>query len=656
MPNIPFEDLMLRAQQESYRMRHYYIGVEHLLVALLEIRGGITRTLLEDNGLSPDYVINAIRLKMSKGSKTNAWPSMPETPRARRVLDRVKQAMNTSGAVSLSASTVDDVQEVDERDVLISILQETKSLTVTVLEQLGLDVIKAIETARSMAHMSETVRTLARIEYADDYPDSLKPNQEHLSVLRRMFPGYGSIRIERRLMGGYTRALLVVVTPIKVGNIHDAPVVVKIDKIDNILDEAQRFEQHVKYTLPPMTARLMDRPTTPENSQYAGIKYTLIAAPDMPPRDLRSIIHEWSSEQLGLWLKDTLYPTFGRFWWDQTREYRFTAWREYDWLLPPILTLEFIPGSEVPDTAFTLRFPIKRGRLNNVDVGAVVIVENFTIRKIDAERKTLQLAIGLNTTSEMAYKVEIRGLDLTEDTFYRGEVLERIAGRVVRTRHEELTVSTRALQPDFDITQDYIPASSDLSRKVPNPLSNYENELERLVNGLISRIHGDLHLGNVMIGPHNSAFLIDFAKAREGHTLFDWASLEISILSDSVMLQAGESWEDARRVVDYLHLLNNGQTLPDDGSEISKALAAVVQVRELARDSLASPDRWVEYYVSLAFSGLRAITWEYMTAPARRLMFLVSGLAFHELRFRIDPSGGDDITRSPDETDLHSTM
>lgn len=626
-------------------MRHYYIGVEHLLVALLEIRGGIARTLLEEHGLSPEYVINAIRLKMSKGSRTNQWPGTPHTPRASRVIDKAKQFAH-----------LHEHDDIDERDLLLAVLHEHDSLIGMILEALGLNLKQLIEMAETLSNSTEEVRLYARIDYAKDFPESLKPNQDEINVLRRMFPGYARIRVERRLTGGYTRALLLVVTPIHVGDIQDAPVVVKIDHIDTILDEAQRYETHVKNTLPPLTARLVDRPTAPDNLPYAGLKYTLITAPDMPPRDLRSMSSEWDSQAIGRWLHENLYPSFGKYWWNQSRQYRFTAWREYDWLLPPILTVEKIPDNEVPSNAFSLRFPVKRARLTTVEVGAVVVIENFTVRKVDPERNTLQLAIGLNPASEMAYKVEMRGLDLGEDTYYRGEVVERIAGRVMKTRREQLTVAARALQPDFDLELEYIPVSVDRNKKIPNPLFHYENELERLVNGTISRIHGDLHLGNIMIGPQNSAFLIDFAKAREGHTLFDWASLEISILSDIVMAAAGEDWEAARKIAEYLTLLNGGKPLPDGDSTLVKALTAVVEIRQIVRECLAINDAWLEYFVALAFCGLRAITWDYMGIPARRLMFLVSGMAFHELRFRVETNTADDITRSPDETDLHNTL
>ena len=67
-------DVMIVARQEAHRMRHYYIGVEHLFIGLLEIKGGITTSLLADEGLLIEYVIDAIRRRTGKGSRDRLWP------------------------------------------------------------------------------------------------------------------------------------------------------------------------------------------------------------------------------------------------------------------------------------------------------------------------------------------------------------------------------------------------------------------------------------------------------------------------------------------------------------------------------------------------------------------------------------------------------
>jgi ATP-dependent Clp protease ATP-binding subunit ClpA len=61
MPDIALKDILINARQESFRMQHYYLGVEHLFIGLLEIQGGLTSSIIEAQGLTTEYVIDAIR-------------------------------------------------------------------------------------------------------------------------------------------------------------------------------------------------------------------------------------------------------------------------------------------------------------------------------------------------------------------------------------------------------------------------------------------------------------------------------------------------------------------------------------------------------------------------------------------------------------------
>lgn len=638
---IPLPDILNSARQESYRMRHYFLGVEHLLIALLEIKGGIAGHLLEEQGFTPEYVINAIRLKLGKGGKQRQWSNVPTTPRAELILNMAAKTGRDKGQ-----------DEVDERDLLIAILSERDSIAVRAIHALGLDIEVLAVSAHHHTSTKDSHWSYIRIEYSDDVPPALL-TKSHMLILRRMFNGYSRVRVERRLTGGYSKALLLVVTPIQADHRHDATVVVKIDRTAIILDEAQRYEQHVKNSLPAMTARLQDKPTVLETSDLAGLKYSLVADHDHATHDLRAMIHQWDAQELSRWLRESLYSTFAPLWWKQSRAYRFPAWREYDWILPPVLTLELVPERHIPQDAFIMRFPVKRQRLSQVEFGDIVVVENFVVRKLDYERNTIQLAVGMTTAAEMAYKIEVRGLDLSKDTFYRGEVIEKIAGRVWQTRNQQLVHEARALEPDFDLMQEFIPTGE---VKLPNPLLNYENHLDTMINGQLSKIHGDMHLGNIMVGPNNSAFLIDFAHARDGHTIFDWVSLEISILSDLVMPKAGQEWEDARQVIGYLELLNTGKLQMDEPSAIVQALQPIVALRQIVEQCLATPDNWSEYYTALALCALRALTWNTMSVPGRRLMLMVSALAMHELRERPWPGGRESETPSPDETDVNTAI
>ncbi len=635
MATIGLRDILINARQESFRMNHYYLGVEHLFIGLLDIQGGLTGTLLEEQGLTPQYVVDAIRRLTGKGNRQRLWAGVPDTPRTKVVL-------SIANDLALEASR----PEIDERDLLLAILEENDSIPLRVLRKLEVNIKRLKEEAHTRALTDAPVQSYIKIDFGTDFDGTFALTEQTLFLLRRMFHGYNQIRIERRLMGGYTAALILVVTPVGADRMEDAAVVVKIDTADIVLDEAQRYEQHVKNSLPPLTARLEDKPTTSETSDLAGLKYTFVAGTDNNAQDLRTVAQKIGVDNLGEWLRRELYPYFGKTWWQQRREFSFQVWTEYDWLLPPLLTLEYIGDEESSAPVSAIKEPVKRNRINDLHYGDVVTVEGFIVQRVNREKNWMQLAIGKGSeAAKRAYKIQVRGLNLSRDAFYRGETVDKLLGRVWQTREEALLRAVSSLEPDFDYRAASIPV---LGRPdtLPNPIYAYDDLLDRYVNGSFSKIHGDLHLGNILVGPNSSAFLIDFAQTRDGHTLFDWASLEISLLNDIVMKAAGDSWQTAREVLRLIAALNAGT-----GTGITAASASmhpVSAIREIVRECLAVPDQWDEYYIALAMASMRAFTWDTMSVGGRRLMYLLAALTIHALQHKLSGAGSFD-TLSTDQ-------
>lgn len=629
MPEITLKDILIGARQEAHRMRHYYIGAEHLFIALLSVKGSITSALIQSYGLTPEYVIDSLRRKIGKGSKHRLWAGVPYTPRTEKVMDIARRRAKDNGR-----------DEVQERDVLLALLDEHDSLPVRVLRALGMDDAATFQAMVQNYRPTNDSRTpYVKVEFGAEFSD--RPLvRDQLFILRRMFYEYNTVRVERRLTGGYSKATLLVATPMHVDGRQDAPVVVKIDHVDAILDEARRYELNVKSRLPTLTARLEDKPIAPETSDLAGIKYTLVSSSDSTPRDLRTILNAWDAEHLGQWLREALFPSFAPIWWKQNKPFRFQVWREYDWLLPPILTLEKVADDEFPADGRVLSLPLKRSKLQGIEYGEIVSVRNFIVQKVYPERNAIQLAAGHGTEANRAYKIEFRNVNMHADTYYRGEVIENIIGRVWQTRHERLLHAVRGLEPDFDPKAEIIPAQIGNIEQLPNPIIAYEALLETYVNGTLSTIHGDLHPGNIMIGPNESAFLIDFANTRDGHTIFDWATLEIGLLSDSFVV--GDSWTDALQVLRQLHSVNRRG---------NATLKVIQQVREIVQQCLATPTDWTEYYIALAFCALRAMMWQERPLGNRRLMFLVAALALHELQDQSDLKRSSDLSTT--DTDVN---
>jgi Ternary complex associated domain 9/Clp amino terminal domain, pathogenicity island component len=636
---IDLKDILISARQESHRMQHFYIGVEHLFIALLEIPSGIARSIVQEHGLTPEYVIDGVRQKIGKGSKRRIWSGTPSTPRANVILAIANEIAMDEGRA-----------DINERDLLTAIFEEGENMPVRVLKRLGLDIPSLINEAQYRSVERVAAQPYINIDYAPEF-DTRSLTDEHMVILLRMFYGYAGIRLESRLTGGYTKALVLVVTPLNADGREDAAVVVKIDDTDEILDEAQRYETHVKGTLPPLTARLEDKPVAPEICALAGVKYTIVTKPDKTPQDLGSAIAEMGADKLGYWLRQQLYTQFGRTWWQQRRTFRFQVWTEYDWILPPILTMQYIPETEASTSGHMVRVPVNRSKLKQIESGNIVTLENFTVQRVYPEQGAIQLAIGRgNEATRRAYKIILNGIDLDKDFHYRGEVIDRIVGRVRKTRHESLMNAAMLLDAPFDLNAETITINTIKPRTLPNPIVAYEELLHLHISGSTSKIHGDLHLGNILVGPGDSPFLIDFAHSRDGHTIFDWATLETSLLSDWIMKQVGSDWEAAYLVLDYMAALNAQTTFPRMNPELTLAFTPLIAIRSIAQETLANESAWEEYYISLALSALRGIVWETKSIGGRRLLFLVAALAIEEAQKLIGEPGEMD-TPMPDEQD-----
>jgi hypothetical protein len=257
------------------------------------------------------------------------------------------------------------------------------------------------------------------------------------------------------------------------------------------------------------------------------------------------------------------------------------------------------------------------------------------VQKVRSERKAVYLSAGTRDDADTrASRIEVRGMVNADGdvTFHRGQAIPLLVGRVIRTRADILQAQVQALEPDFDLLSPELPFSAPdtPAATLPNPLQSYARLLERWVDGRLSPIHGDLHTGNILIGPAGDAWLIDFEWTRQGHTLFDWATLEISLLIDLLVPQLevhGETWDICREAIRYLYELNTTGKVPDEAPlDLAAPLGLILGVRAIAAELLAVENRWSEYHLALALCAIRVPSWPNRPLTARRLMFLASAL------------------------------
>ncbi len=624
-------EILTLAQRESAHQHHFFIGVEHLFLALTYIKDGLASAALVQEGVSARFVRYNIRETVGRYENHRYWLGFPETPRAAIVLDVARHHI---------AEGIEP-----ERALLLAILDEGDSVVTRVLDELEVD----IEALRRTILKPDAVPVLQRPPIPVHNTIELDPRK--VQVLQAMFCDYEQVEVLRELDGGYGAAQVLLVRPVRSDRHPEPLVVVKLNDRRSVLHERRRYDLHVRHILPPHAARLLDAPTVPDGTPYGGLKYSC------PLPDVGEVV---SLEELALQLRVDdvshlirgLFDKFGPTWWQQHQPYQFGVWREYEHVLPPALVVEALPHARLGATGRRLTPGDKWSRDNWVSPGEMVALHHFVVQKLDVEHDVLALAAGLQSQAvNRASKVEVRGLGLEPGFIDRGEVMEELIGRVVNTREGLLWDAVLSLTPPFAPDVDVIPSGDARVPDLPNPIKALSHLLERQVSGYLSTIHGDMHVRNVLVGQRNEPCLIDFAQAREGHVLFDWALLEVSLLVYVVARFAPSGWDGAWQIVAALQALNQGGEVPFDrvSKEVGQALSMIQTVREVVRRCLYEENFWTEYDIALILLALRTLRWQTVSQDGRRVAFLMAGLALQAVHERGERSSSTpNPLRAPD--------
>lgn len=626
MGTIGLKEIRTMAEQESARHHHYYVGVEHLFIALTKLDNGLSNAVLEHCGLEPRFLRYSIRQVIGVSEDRRYWPGFKETPRTMHVMELAKKYAG--------------IHNPTERDLFLAILDESDSVPIRVLREVGVELTQLRTTASNWS-----TRFKAEVPKVPLQSDVSLSDDEQ-AVLRRMFRTHERVVIERELGGSYTGARILVAQPHRASR-AEARVVVKIDEQSVILHEKRHYDSYVKDTLPPTTARILDNPALPENSRLGGLKYTLVQpSGGTNPVDLKQYVAQLSGIELSNIIRTGIFEAYNEAWWSQRQRYRFGVWREYEHVLPAAIEV-YLATNTKPGAASQILEPLGSwSRTNSPGKGELIELRGFTVQKV--REGFVQLAAGSGSEAvNRASKIEVTGLNEVNPKYRPGDTIDSLIVRVSRTRDLILRQQIEALQPNFDLRNPTIPAPAPLGT-LSNPLFHIERLLDRRLSGYLSIIHGDLHLGNILVGPGGDAWLIDFGLTREGHTLFDWAVLEVSLLTSVIGPRMPGGWDGVWGTLQLLQQVNTHQLRSYRyDNPVAEAFEAVRTLREIAQEHLARPGEWLEYYVALALVALRGLSWEKTASvDVRRLLFLTAALSIETANYVEQSQGlGSDMTR-----------
>lgn len=147
------QKLLKLARLKADRRHHGYVGTDHLLLALIELREGMGFSALQALGLDLNLLRQAVEARSPAGEEIDRAPTIPLTPRARHVLKVARTEARKLGH-----------GYVGTEHLLLGLLQERRGLAPQVLQDRALDVEQVRRIVLSLSPPApETASTQSRI-------------------------------------------------------------------------------------------------------------------------------------------------------------------------------------------------------------------------------------------------------------------------------------------------------------------------------------------------------------------------------------------------------------------------------------------------------------------------------------------------------------
>jgi ATP-dependent Clp protease ATP-binding subunit ClpC len=158
------------AREEAGRLRHEYVGTEHILLGLIREGGGVAMAVLRNLGIDPQEIVRHLETCIRPGRPgSTPGPDLPYTSRAKRVLE---EAMAEAREIRHSY--------VGSEHLLLGLLRENNGIAAQVLFDAGLTLAAA---------RAETLRLLG-----SEIPPAAPPSLDHEP---RVLADSGSRALER---------------------------------------------------------------------------------------------------------------------------------------------------------------------------------------------------------------------------------------------------------------------------------------------------------------------------------------------------------------------------------------------------------------------------------------------------------------------------
>ena len=146
------------AQEEAERMRHNYIGTEHLLLGLMREEGGVAGQVLRKLGVQPQRVVDLVERITGPGRRTSQ-SKVDLTPRTKRVIELAVEEAHKLGH-----------HYIGTEHLLLGLARQGDGMAIDILRQLG------ISPEQLRREATKTIQE--NPVYAGGEPETIKPEEK----------------------------------------------------------------------------------------------------------------------------------------------------------------------------------------------------------------------------------------------------------------------------------------------------------------------------------------------------------------------------------------------------------------------------------------------------------------------------------------------
>lgn len=176
------------AVREAEALGHTYIGSEHILLSLANVKESTATLLLEKNGITYNKILTTVKEYSGSGTKSNLTPK-DMTPRCRKIVENSYRNSVKYGA-----------QKIGTENILLSILEEKDSIAVKLLNVLNTDILNITDEIITILKTAEKHYESAKTkkEQSNSYLSQYGKNLTDLALKGKLDPVIGrKIETER---------------------------------------------------------------------------------------------------------------------------------------------------------------------------------------------------------------------------------------------------------------------------------------------------------------------------------------------------------------------------------------------------------------------------------------------------------------------------